>query len=92
MTKTQKFAIALIVITLLIVLIAINKPTSSPMEPLTLPAVEATANLSDAKNKIQGADKVLSPSHTQQVLQEIKKQCESPFYRASNPETCSKLK
>jgi hypothetical protein len=48
--------------------------------------------LFDPKNKIKGTDNFLSQSHTQQVLQEIKKKCESPFYRASKPETCSKLK
>ncbi len=92
MTKTQKFAIALVIITLLIVLRTINKSTNSPKEPLNLPAVDATTVLPEGKSKIQGAENILSPANIQQVLQEMKKQCESPFYRASNPETCSKIK
>jgi hypothetical protein len=92
MTRSQKFAIALIVITLLLVLRANNKSNSTPMEPRTSPAAEGSADISGAKNKIQGSDTVLSPSHNQDVIQGIKKECESPFYRASNPETCEKLK
>ncbi len=69
-----------------------NKSTNSPKEPLNLPAVDATTVLPEGKSKIQGAENILSPANIQQVLQEMKKQCESPFYRASNPETCSKIK
>lgn len=58
MTKTQKFAIALVIITLLIVLRTINKSTNSPKEPLNLPAVDATTVLPDGKSKIQGAENI----------------------------------
>lgn len=92
MSKIQKFAIALIVITLLVFLRAINKSTSPPMEPRTSPTVQAPADLREAKNKILGTDKVVIPPNYQDLLQDLKKQCESSLYRTSNPDTCDKFK
>jgi len=62
------------------------------MEPRTSPTVQAPADLREAKNKILGTDKVVIPPNSQDLLQDLKKQCESPLYRTSNPDTCDKFK
>ena len=62
------------------------------MEPRTSPTVQAPADLREGKNKILGTDKVVIPPNHQDLLQDFKKQCESSFYRTSNPDTFEKFK